>query len=66
MCPSKLDKYEPAKILLNELSERRMYVENVILKIEKDDSGWVLFQLLFLLQNFNSKINLNLNLYRFH
>jgi hypothetical protein len=39
MCPSKLDKYEPAKILLNKLSERRMYVENVILKIEKDDSG---------------------------
>jgi hypothetical protein len=39
ICPSKLDKREPASILLNELIQKRVNVSNVTLKIQNDDSG---------------------------
>jgi hypothetical protein len=39
LTPAKVDGKEPVITLLNYLVERREYVDNVILKTEKNDSG---------------------------
>jgi hypothetical protein len=39
LCPSKLDKHEPAAILLNQLMQKRMNVNDATIKIQNDDSG---------------------------
>jgi hypothetical protein len=39
LCPSKLDKHEPAAILLNQLMQKRMNVRDATIKIKTTTVG---------------------------